>query len=269
MSGAPIRVEVGVATDVGTVRRVNEDSAIAEFPVFAVADGMGGHDTGDLASAAVVEALRALVGRERPQPEDVTAALRRAHAVVHELATRSERGAGSTVAGVVLVAQDERPHWLVFNIGDSRVYRLRGERFEQLTRDHSIAQELVDDGLLAREDVPHFRGRNVITRAVGAEDSEADRWLIPVGAEERLLICSDGLTGEIGDDVVAAMLARRMPAQHMADALVAAALAAGGRDNVTVVVVDVLEGGAAAELDDETGVVERMPPAHDTTESPA
>lgn len=237
---------VGVATDVGLRRAINEDSVLAEFPVFAVADGMGGHDAGDRASRAVVDALRALAGHD-VSTGDVEAAIGSAHRIVGDLAARMEHGAGSTLTGVIVVGGQ----WLVVNIGDSRVYRSGVDGLEQLTVDHSVVQQLVDDGLLAREDVGSFPGRNVITRAVGADDSEPDLQLVPIIAGERLLVCSDGLTGEVDEPAIAKVLTEVAEPQAAADELVRLALAAGGHDNVTVLVVEV-RSAPDTDLDDTT-----------------
>lgn len=257
--GATLTLSVGTATDVGLRRKANEDSLVAGYPLYAVADGMGGHDAGDKASQAVVAQLGAIVGRENLTPEDVADAIDAAHGSVRLVARGKPRGAGSTLTGAAIIVVNERAHWLIFNIGDSRVYRLRGTEFGQLTVDHSLAQELVDEGKLAKADVATYQGRNVITKAVGAEYSDADFWLYPVVAGERLLLCSDGLTGEVTDEVVALTMLREGDSQAAADSLVAQALANGGRDNVTVVIINVVEGGVNPDLDEETGVVQSVP----------
>ena len=142
---------------------------------------------------------------------------------------------------------DGVPSSLVFNIGDSRVYRFERNELEQVTIDHSVVQELVDAGVIAAEEAEEHPDSNVITRAVGFHDDPLpDFWCIPLRAGMRLLICSDGLTKELGDERIRLHLAAGMPADETASALVDAALAAGGRDNVTVVVVDVLASPSAA-----------------------
>ncbi|MCT9820635.1 protein phosphatase 2C domain-containing protein [Microbacterium sp. W1N] len=249
---AALQVTVGSHTDAGLRRAVNEDSVLARHPVFVVADGMGGHDAGDRASAAVVAAFAPLVGREVTAHE-VAATVQAAHAAVAEIAATTRRGAGSTLTGVVAVHHDGLLRWLVVNIGDSRVYRLLDHRLEQLTVDHSVAQEMVDAGTLAREDMSTFSGRNVITRAVGEERSAADFWLLPVTTGERLLVCSDGLTTELTDEALRAGLTLGGTAEQTARALVAQAVAAGGRDNITVIVIDVTAGGANTSFDEVTG----------------
>lgn len=255
MSDSSLQLSTGAATDVGLRRKRNEDSLLAAFPVFVVADGMGGHDVGDRASQAVIASLQALVGRTDLESSDVVTALDGAHAHVRRIAAAQPNGAGSTVTGAVVVEQSGRPYWLVFNIGDSRVYRLRAGELEQLTVDHSIAQELIEDGQLAKSDVATFAKRNVITKAVGADDSAADYWVYPIVAGESLIICSDGLTGEVSDPTMARILGSVTDPQQRAERLMSAALAAGGRDNISIVVVDVIGGGISEALDEATGVV--------------
>lgn len=258
-----VELEVAAVTDTGLHRAVNEDSYLAEAPVFLVADGMGGYEAGDRASAAVVAAFREhLAGRESAELEQVRDALLSADARVADVASDTIRGAGSTVAGVVLTTHDGMPFWLVFNVGDSRVYRHDPAGLEQLTIDHSLGQELIDRGQLRREDLATFPGRNVITRAIGASDSMADSWLLPVVDGERLLVCSDGLHSEISDEDIRAVLAAAGSPAAAARELVARANAHGGRDNISVVVLDVVGGGLSPEARDD--VV-----AEDTVDSPA
>ncbi|GAA1839916.1 protein phosphatase 2C domain-containing protein [Agromyces salentinus] len=237
------------------MRRANEDSALAEWPVFVVADGMGGYEAGDRASAAVIDAFREHVaGGDVASVGQVRAALAAAGSAVDAVAASTDRGAGSTVAGIALVEDEEGPAWLVFNVGDSRVYRHHGIELEQLTVDHSLGQELVESGELRQEELATYARRNVITRAIGAPDSTADSWLLPVVNGERLLICSDGLTSEVSDEGIRATLTMSGRPESAAAALVQRALQAGGRDNVTVVVVDVLAGGIDEQSDATTGV---------------
>lgn len=249
----PLQATVGAHTDAGRRRAVNEDALLAEFPVYLVADGMGGHDAGDRASAAVVAAFRPLVGRSDLTVDDVTRAIEAAHAAVAAIATRTTRGAGSTLTAVVAVRHDRVQRWLVVNIGDSRAYRLVGDRLEQVTIDHSVAQEMVDAGRLARADMAAFPGRNVITRAVGGERSSADYWLLPIVTGERLLLCSDGLSSELSDEAIRAGLTLGGAPGRTAKSLVAQAVSLGGRDNITAIVVDVIAGGASSAFDEITG----------------
>ncbi|WP_022889621.1 PP2C family protein-serine/threonine phosphatase [Agromyces italicus] len=255
-----VKLAAAAASDVGLVRRTNEDAALAEWPVYLVADGMGGYEAGDRASAAVVEAFREhVVGRPVATLVGVREALAGASGRVAEVAAGTDRGAGSTVAGVALVEDEGEPAWLIFNVGDSRVYRHHGTELEQLTVDHSLGQELVDGGSMRAEDLATFERRNVITRAIGAPDSTADSWLLPVVNGERLLICSDGLTSEVSDEGIRATLTMSGRPESAAAALVQRARQAGGRDNITVVVVDVLAGGLDEHADATTGAPRRAP----------
>ncbi|EYT57923.1 MULTISPECIES: PP2C family protein-serine/threonine phosphatase [Microbacterium] len=252
MTVSSVVLNVASLTDTGLKRTANEDSVLDASPVFLVADGMGGHEAGDRASAAVVAAFEPLRGRA-VEIDDVRDALSRAAAVVEDIAAEHRRGAGSTVTGVALLEHEGTPHWLVFNVGDSRVYRHHGNELTQLTIDHSLGQELVDAGELRAEDLASFSQRNVITRAIGAPDSTADSWLLPVVDGERLLLCSDGLSGEVSDEAIRATLTMTGRPETAAAALVRRALQAGGRDNVSVIVIDVVSGGARTRPDDSTG----------------
>ena len=244
-------------TDPGIRREVNEDAGLAQPPLFMVADGMGGHEAGDLASRAAIEAFeRRIVADADTSVAEVSEALEAARLAVDGIAAGRERGAGCTLTGAVLVEVDDEPHWLILNVGDSRVYLLRGSELTQITIDHSLRAELSAGGH-AESGLP---GRNIITRALGSADSTADSWLIPVETGSRLLICSDGLTTEVGDEELRAALLMGGEPASVADELVRRANDAGGRDNVTVVVVDILSGGSSwlrqdgevCETEDET-----------------
>ncbi|MDJ0337792.1 protein phosphatase 2C domain-containing protein [Cryobacterium sp. PH31-O1] len=240
---AGVSLQCGSSTDVGRKRSENEDSLLACQPVFIVADGMGGLEAGQRASAAVIAEFQGCVGRTAVPAGDVVAAVERAHATVRAVSDSTGRGAGSTLTGLVLIDHENAPQWLIVNVGDSRVYRLHGGEFQQLTVDHSLAQELIDEGSLLKADVATFARKNVITRAMGADNSKADYWLRPVVTGERLLVCSDGLSGELSDEAIKAGLTLGGSTQQTADALLAGALEHGGRDNVSVIVIDVIAGG--------------------------
>lgn len=248
-----VQTTVGARTDPGARRSVNEDAFLAETPVFVVADGMGGHEAGDRASAAVVEVFRSLLGRGALTIDDVSRAVDAAHSAVGAIASSTSRGAGSTLTAALVVEHEGAVRWLVVNIGDSRVYRLLGDRLEQITIDHSVVQELVDAGRLPRAEMAAYPGRNVITRAVGEERSAADYWLLPVVTGERLLLCSDGLSTELSDEALRAGLTLGGAPGQTADALVSQAVTAGGRDNITAIVVDVIAGGVSPAIEDVTG----------------
>lgn len=242
-------------TDVGHKRVVNEDSLLAEHPVFIVADGMGGHEAGDLASAAVVDAFRELIGKTDVHPDEVVAAVARAQVSVEKISAGRARGAGSTLTGIVLVNEASHPAWLVLNVGDSRVYQLSEGELNRITHDHSLVQEMLDAGTLAPGEAADYVGRNVITRAIGAADGRADFWLHPVVTGERLLVCSDGLSGEISDEGLRAVLTMGGTIAATATELLTQALVQGGRDNISLVVVDVLSGGSAPGAAPTSGAV--------------
>lgn len=227
-------------THTGYRRTVNEDSYLADVPLFAVADGMGGHSHGDRASDAVVRRLQAAVDGEFIEPAAIVEALQRATADIHEL-DDDELGIGTTVTGVGLSLVDGRPVVSVFNVGDSRVYRFVGNDLEQVTVDHSIVQEMVDAGQLTAEQAEDHPESNVITRAVGFSlEPDVDMSQLELRAGMRLLLCSDGLTKEVPLQRLRLHLAARLSARETANALVDAALAQGGRDNITVIVIDVV-----------------------------
>lgn len=232
-----IRFSYGAATSVGRVRPVNEDSYLAVPPLFVVADGMGGHGSGDLASRIAVEEMRACVALRPLFTEAVLTALE--HANQHIIERDNANRMGTTATGLAGLESAGGDHLMVFNIGDSRVYRLSGQRLEQLTVDHSEVQELVLAGLITREQARTHPRRNVVTRALGSDSGRlADHWLLPPVRGDRYLICSDGLFGELPDEAILPLLAAGSP-QQAAETLVGAANDAGGRDNVTVVVVDI------------------------------
>lgn len=246
-----VTLNVAAITDRGLRREANEDAFLAGGPAFVVADGMGGYESGDRASAAVVDAFRErFASLAVGEFAAVSDALLDADDRVAAVAAGTTRGAGSTATGVVLVSHEGYPFWLVFNVGDSRVYRHSSGSLEQLTIDHSLGRELVSRGQLREDELATFVNRNVITRAIGAVDSLADSWLVPVVDGDRLLLCSDGLHGELDDESIRAILTMNGQPEIAARVLVERANLAGGRDNITVMVIDVLAGGGAFVGDD-------------------
>ncbi|HWL60760.1 MAG TPA: protein phosphatase 2C domain-containing protein [Microbacteriaceae bacterium] len=253
LAASGLDIVVGAATDVGLKRPHNEDALLVLPAVYLVADGMGGYESGDEASRAIVEAFqRVAEGRESLTLEELTAALDLADEGVAEVASRTSRGAGSTVAGAAVVVQRGTPHWVVFNVGDSRVYRHAGQALEQITIDHSLGQELYQAGRITAAEFAVFKERNVITRAIGAADATADSWMMPVRNGERLLLCSDGLTGEVPDRTILEVLSRDATPGAAALELIELAKRAGGRDNISVIVIDVLTGGLDFDVDEMT-----------------
>lgn len=248
-----IELHHGARTDVGLVREANEDAYLAAPPVFVVADGMGGHEGGDVASTIVVEEFGRLAEAgydPRAGVETVAAVLRTCQERIAAYAvTQRAHGidrrlhAGTTAVVALLVETDDGPQWLLANVGDSRVYRFTDGVLAQVSVDHSLVQELVDAGTITEQDASVHPERNVITRALGnAEAVDADYFLLPAPAVQRLLLCTDGVSGLIDDEEIAQVLAASDDPRDAADQLVTAALAAGGTDNATAVVVDARSG---------------------------
>ena len=241
-----VELRFGARSDRGMVRPNNEDSYITAPPCFVVADGMGGHARGQAASQAAVENFLSLTGHKWATGEEVLAAIDSASAAVSRLSGEG-RPPGSTLAGVVLTLQANQPRWLVFNIGDSRVYLLRKGELTQISEDHSVLWERPGEG-----------SRNVITRALGAgmvKPLVADQWLLSIHKGDQILICSDGLYSEVTEFLMTALLLGDADPRDKAAALVEAAKRAGGRDNVTavVVVVDTVDAdGVDSDPDEET-----------------
>jgi PPM family protein phosphatase len=238
--GPGLSLTCGYGTDRGLRRELNEDSYIASDPVFAVADGMGGHEAGEVASGLCVRALAAMPQLTTGE-RTATAAVLQQYLVRADNSIREATGAraGTTLSGAVIVEQMGVPYWLVMNIGDSRTYRLSQGRFEQISVDHSEVQELVDAGEITPQQATVHPRRHVVTRALGTGDeTEADYWLLPVEEGDRILVCSDGLTSELSDEHIFRILSTVGQPQDAVDALIQAALRNGGRDNVTVIVVD-------------------------------
>lgn len=240
-SAPAVRLAYGFGTDRGLRRALNEDSLLVRPDLFAVADGMGGHESGEVASRICVETLGGADGTRDTGKAPLNAA------VLLELMCEADARirlvgssrAGTTLTGVALTEDAGTPCWLVFNVGDSRTYRLNGGQLTQISVDHSEVQEMYARGeISATEALVHPR-RHVITRALGTgTDSEPDFWLLPVQDGDRMLVCSDGLTSEVGDDQIQQILSRLQQPQAAADALIQAALRSGGRDNISVIVVD-------------------------------
>lgn len=227
-------------THVGRVRTVNEDSSLIAPPVFLVADGMGGYARGDVASRLVVESFEPLAALDDVHPSDVDAAIAASRRKVAALAAEFTSAPGSTLVAAAYVLEDGHGYWLLANIGDSRAYSFADGVLDQLSKDHSVIQELIDAGEITRDEALGHPERHVVTRAIGAlVDSEADFSLVPAEPGSRLVLCSDGLTSEISDTAISHILAQQLPAHETVHTLIDAAVAAGGHDNVTVIVVDV------------------------------
>lgn len=264
----------GAGTHPGQIRPGNEDYLHASNGVYVVADGMGGHEAGEVASELAVERIRDVLLAEdlAPTAERVVEAISNANGDIFRaaIATPGQAGMGTTVT-VIAVIEDpmagrgepniddndgveadrvtpivprEQPEALVLaNVGDSRTYLFRHNRLRRVTVDHSYVQELVATGHITDDEARTHPRRNIITRALGIEpDVKVDWWTLPLVTGDRFLLCSDGLVDEIADDEITQVLRTNEDPQTAVDLLIAMANAAGGRDNITVIVVDVLNG---------------------------
>jgi protein phosphatase len=235
----------GVATDTGNVRPQNEDAYVTSEHLFAVADGMGGHNAGEVASALATSLLLERSMGKILTPEWFVEAISDINHTIHESAAENSerRGMGTTICALALVQSIsesvEPPQIALANVGDSRIYMSRSGKFRQLSVDHSYVQELVTEGLITEEEARVHPRRNIVTRALGIDDRVAvDTWLIPLFSGDRFILCSDGLVDEVSTADIAAIAAQYLEPQQVADELVALAKRNGGRDNITVVVVD-------------------------------
>ncbi|HVW18963.1 MAG TPA: Stp1/IreP family PP2C-type Ser/Thr phosphatase [Solirubrobacteraceae bacterium] len=251
-------------TDTGRQRRANEDAFFARAPLFAVADGMGGAQAGEVASGAAIEVLSAGLaeasGPARPDEERLAGLVAAANARVHELSVGDAglAGMGTTVT-VAYVGEDAVA---IAHVGDSRAYLLRDGAMERLTNDHSLVEEFVRQGKLTPEQADEHPQRSIITRALGPEpEVEVDRMSVGARDGDVFLICSDGLTSMVGEAQVAETIAAAATLAGAARDLVDAANAAGGRDNITVVLFRLEEVGAAPAADEQHTAIVAGPTA--------
>lgn len=242
-----VSVSWAAVTHTGRRRDTNQDALLAEFPLFVVADGMGGHIGGEIASASTVDRLRAVVDASAVTTKGIEKALARAVKDIASHADTTDDGTGTTVTGVYLDTAAETPHWVTLNIGDSRVYVVRDGQIVQITTDHSVVQELLAAGRLSPEEAENHPYGNVITRAVGPSDSVTPDYVrLEIVDGDRFVVCSDGLTKELTDYGIQHFLAENEDPAHAVEAMLQAALENGGRDNISIIVVDVSVGGGAA-----------------------
>jgi PPM family protein phosphatase len=242
-------------SDTGRQRRENEDSALAQAPVFVVADGMGGAQAGEVASQIAVDAFaQGLPSSGTPEERLVTRA-QEANRRIFDV-SRSEReraGMGTTLTAAYLDASN----LTIAHVGDSRAYLFRNGSLRRLTQDHSLVDELVRRGKLTEEQAAEHPQRSIITRALGPEpDVEIDTWTYPVRAGDVLMLCSDGLTSMVSEERVEEILASTDSLKAAAQALIDEANAAGGRDNITVVLfrIEEVDGGKDGVVDQPTMV---------------
>lgn len=227
----------GSRTDIGCIRDHNEDSLIVAPPLFVVADGMGGHAAGEVASEIAVNVLAELAPAH-PDGEALAHAVKEANRAIIQAANegRGRQGMGTTMTAAML----ENERLVIAQVGDSRAYLLHQGKLQQLTRDHSLMADMIEAGQLTPEEARVHPNRSVITRALGSDPQlQPDIYEINVETGDRLLVCSDGLSTMLRDEDIESTLCRVQDPQRCASQLVNEAIAAGGLDNVTVIVSDV------------------------------
>jgi protein phosphatase len=241
-----VALRAGSATDVGLVRSNNQDAFLAADPLYAVADGMGGAAAGEVASAIAVEALNNGFSHTGPPTSELLIdAARAANRAVWDEAEAHPvmRGMGTTLVAIALV---EGPQLAIINIGDSRLYQFHDGELRQVTFDHNLVAEMVAEGRITPAEAEVHPRRNIMTRALGVEpDVPIDLFVEEPVAGDRYLLCSDGLPRELSDDLIASFLRRFADPGDAARELVDAAREKGGNDNITVVVVEVVDGREA------------------------
>ena len=240
-SGSDRRLAWGSRSDVGLIRDHNEDSYLCRPPLFAVSDGMGGHAAGEVASSIAIHTS----ANEAPATADSAQLGAASEAANMDVLTAPETGRGREGMGCTATAciiEDDR--MAVAHVGDSRLYLLHKGALVRVTHDHSFVEELVDAGEITADEARVHPSRSVITRALGSDpDMYADHFTIGVEAGERVILCSDGLSSMVTDAEIEDICVTSASPQVCADALVSAALIAGGHDNVTVIVVDIRNDG--------------------------
>ncbi|WP_419842444.1 PP2C family protein-serine/threonine phosphatase [Candidatus Poriferisodalis sp.] len=234
-----MRIRWGGASDRGLRRAENQDAMYADIGLFVVADGMGGHLGGSVASSLAVKTVAA---NSPSTPSELLAAVRHANQVVHHRSnTHADlTGMGTTLCAIAVVQHAEQRVWCLVNVGDSRVYRYHGGELVQLTIDHNFVAELVRAGDLTVEQAAEHPRRNTLTRAVGVEpDVKIDDWVLELSGNDRFLLCTDGITNELEESDIRELLDVEQHPSDIARSLVRQANDRGGRDNSTALVVDV------------------------------
>jgi PPM family protein phosphatase len=239
----------GSASDVGRARSLNEDALVANAPVFAVADGMGGHAAGEVASQIAVEIIGGLADDADVTGDVLVQMVQHAN---REIYSRSQsdatmRGMGTTIVGLSLIGPGggatSRERLGLVNVGDSRIYMVRDGEMSQVSNDHSYVSELVAAGEITAAQARMHPNRNIVTRVLGIEpEVDVDLWEVPAIPGDRYLLCSDGLVDEVSDPTIGDVLSGEPDPQKAADRLVRLANDHGGHDNITVIVVDVIAG---------------------------
>ena len=247
-----VRLRWGGASHVGQVRQVNQDSLFVGTGLFVVADGMGGHAGGEIASRIAVETMESELegGSDARPPRRVLDLVTAVQAANDRVWTQSEdepelAGMGTTVVAIGVVEEDREVRLAIVNVGDSRAYRLSGGELDQISEDHSLVGELFREGRLTADEARAHPQKNIVTRAVGIDRYvTVDEFQVLPRTGDRYLLCSDGLTDEVTEAEIASVLRTVEEPEAAAEDLVRRANEAGGRDNITLIVVDVVDDGA-------------------------
>jgi len=254
-----IQLNIGAHSHVGQLRSMNQDSFLIDGPLAIVADGMGGHRGGEVASHIAVETLN-----DRFTDSSLTSLVEGFTAANSEIIARASadpelQGMGTTMCAIAPVMYESKELLAVINVGDSRVYRLINGVLQQVTVDHSLVESMVREGRLPPAEAEVHPQRNIVTRALGAQPwVEVDQFILEPEVGHRYLLCSDGLTDEVTDEQITNILATVEAPGAAVDALVAAANSGGGRDNITCVIVDVI-GVDEGPITDTTTVIDALP----------
>lgn len=251
-------------SDTGRVRLQNEDSVHADGDVFIVADGMGGHLAGEVASALAVSTIVEKCSGGVASLDQFGEAVREANRRVigESEADTNREGMGTTVVAVARMSDPNNPRLALANVGDSRAYLFDSSGIRQLSKDHSLVQELVDDGIIGPEDARHHPRRNIVTRALGIDPEVAiDLWELALPIGSRILLCSDGLVDEVEEAAIAEVLTTEPDPEIAADRLIRMANDNGGRDNVSLVLLQMVGGSAVTDPTAEIELVSAEAPA--------
>ena len=263
-----MKLKWGATTDVGMVRQQNEDAFHAEENLYIVADGMGGHNAGEVASALAVSTVRSGARMGIRTADQFRELVQQANTAIYtaSLDDSTQSGMGTTLTAVAVIPGEE-PRILIANVGDSRTYLYRSGALTRLSVDHSYVQELVNEGIITPEEARVHPRRNIVTRAMGIDRSvQVDVFSHLVRTGDRLVLCSDGLVDEVADIDIAQVLTEHSDPQDTAEALVLVANANGGRDNTTVIVLDILDDISAPIVFDEPDNTQPIPTV--TVEAP-
>jgi protein phosphatase len=256
-----MKLRWGATTDVGMVRQQNEDAFHAEENLYIVADGMGGHNAGEVASALAVSTVRSGARMGIRTADQFRELVQQANTAIYtaSLDDSTQSGMGTTLTGVAVIPGEE-PRILIANVGDSRTYLFRSGALTRLSVDHSYVQELVNEGIITPEEARVHPRRNIVTRAMGIDRTvQVDVFSHLVRTGDRLVLCSDGLVDEVADIDIARVLTEHSDPQDTAEALVLVANAQGGRDNTTVIVLDILDDISAPIVFDEPDDTQPIP----------